>query len=111
MEKEVIDRFRDHAANERTFLSWIRTAVTIGGFGIVIAKLPTTREPVWSGVALIGLSGLLIVLSTIRFLIIRNQLGKTPSAQSSFGLVETLFALMLALLLAIILVFLVRTIA
>lgn len=105
----MINRFQDHAANERTFLSWIRTAVTIGGFGILIAKLPSTREPVWFGVALIGLSGLLVVLSTIRFLIIRNQLGKVPSAQTSFGLIETLFALMLALLLAIIFVFLVRT--
>ncbi len=106
----MINRFQDHAANERTFLSWIRTAITIGGFGILIAKLPSMKEqPVWFGVALIGLSGLLVVLSTVRFLIIRNQLGKEPSAQTSFGLIETLFALMLALLLAIIFVFLVRT--
>jgi putative membrane protein len=105
----MINRFQDHAANERTFLSWIRTAVTIAGFGIVIEKLPMTNEPAWFGASLIGLSGLLVLFSTIRFLVIRHQLGKPSSDQTSFGLIETLFALMLAMLLAIVFVFLVRT--
>ena len=104
----MIDRYRDHAANERTFLSWIRTAVTIAGFGVVIEKMPMTKEPVWFGAALIGLSGLLVLFSTIRFLVIRHQLGKPSYEQSSFGLIETLFALMLAVLLAIVFVFLLR---
>ena len=30
---------RDHLANERTFLAWFRTAISLLGFGIVIAKL------------------------------------------------------------------------
>jgi putative membrane protein len=32
-------RVRDHLANERTYLAWIRTAVAMMGFGVVIAKL------------------------------------------------------------------------
>jgi putative membrane protein len=32
-------RVRDHLANERTYLAWIRTAVAMMGLGVVIAKL------------------------------------------------------------------------
>ena len=32
-------RARDHLANERTFLAWIRTGIALVGFGILIAKL------------------------------------------------------------------------
>ena len=30
---------RDHLANERTFLAWVRTSIALLGFGILIAKL------------------------------------------------------------------------
>ena len=32
-------RVRDHLANERTYLAWIRTAISLMGLGVVIAKL------------------------------------------------------------------------
>ena len=32
-------RIRDHLANERTYLAWIRTAVAMIGLGVVISKL------------------------------------------------------------------------
>jgi putative membrane protein len=32
-------RIRDHLANERTFLAWMRTTVSLMGFGVVIARL------------------------------------------------------------------------
>lgn len=34
----MIKRYSDHAANERTFLAWVRTAVAIMAFGFVIEK-------------------------------------------------------------------------
>jgi putative membrane protein len=37
-EKNFIDRSREHLANERTFLAWIRTSVALMGFGFVIVK-------------------------------------------------------------------------
>lgn len=40
----MINRFQDNAANERTFLSWIRTAITIAGFGIIIEKLQGSTD-------------------------------------------------------------------
>jgi len=37
-EKNLIDRSREHLANERTFLAWIRTSIALMGFGFVIVK-------------------------------------------------------------------------
>ena len=34
----MINRFSDHAANERTYLAWIRTAIAIMAFGFVVEK-------------------------------------------------------------------------
>jgi putative membrane protein len=31
-------RFRDHAANERTLLAWIRTGIALMAFGFAIAR-------------------------------------------------------------------------
>ncbi len=33
------ERVRDHLANERTYLAWLRTGMATMGFGVVIAKL------------------------------------------------------------------------
>jgi putative membrane protein len=34
----VINRYSDHAANERTFPAWIRTGIATIAFGFVIEK-------------------------------------------------------------------------
>jgi putative membrane protein len=34
----VIPRYSDHAANERTFLAWVRTGIATIAFGFVIEK-------------------------------------------------------------------------
>ena len=34
----MIERYSDHAANERTFLAWVRTAIAIMAFGFVVTK-------------------------------------------------------------------------
>ena len=36
--KSEIDRQREHQANERTFLAWLRTAIALIGFGFAIAR-------------------------------------------------------------------------
>ncbi len=33
-----IDRLREHQANERTFLAWLRTSITLIGFGLAIDR-------------------------------------------------------------------------
>ena len=34
----MIQRYSDHAANERTFLAWVRTGIAIIAFGFVVEK-------------------------------------------------------------------------
>jgi len=34
----MFDKSREHLANERTFLSWIRTSIALMGFGFVIVR-------------------------------------------------------------------------
>ncbi|HEV3286504.1 MAG TPA: DUF202 domain-containing protein, partial [Steroidobacteraceae bacterium] len=34
----MIGGFSDHAANERTFLAWVRTGIAVIAFGFVIEK-------------------------------------------------------------------------
>ncbi|MBD2293615.1 DUF202 domain-containing protein [Anabaena sphaerica FACHB-251] len=33
-----LDRIREHQANERTFLAWLRTSIALIGFGFAIAR-------------------------------------------------------------------------
>jgi putative membrane protein len=36
--KPKIDRLREHQANERTFLAWLRTSIALIGFGFALAR-------------------------------------------------------------------------
>ncbi len=71
---------RDHLANERTLLAWVRTALTIVGLGFLISRLLVTDEgspePVAEviGVVLILLGGGASVLSAARFLRIQREI-------------------------------------
>ncbi|MBD0335209.1 MAG: DUF202 domain-containing protein [Cyanobacteria bacterium Co-bin13] len=38
-------RTRDHLANERTYLAWMRTAIALIGFGVLIARLRYLISP------------------------------------------------------------------
>lgn len=73
---------RDHLANERTLLAWVRTALTIVGLGFLISRLLVTDqgnpEPVAEviGVALILLGAGASVLSAIRFLRIQREIDE-----------------------------------
>ena len=80
----MIPRFSDHAANERTYLAWVRTAITVMAFGFLLerfdiflayashamgATLPKlhVRASEWLGLALLLFGALLILLATMRF--------------------------------------------
>jgi putative membrane protein len=84
----MIQSFSDHAANERTYLAWVRTGIAVIAFGFVIEKFnlfvltlartaglghdlriqrlagPLSR---YEGLAFIGVGIALIVLATGRF--------------------------------------------
>lgn len=76
------NRVRDHLANERTFLAWIRTAVALMGFGVVIVRLryllpPGMQERTHGRelgllFALVGLST--VLLSTFEYFAVRKAI-------------------------------------
>jgi inner membrane protein YidH len=37
-DKEPIERSQQHLANERTFLSWLRTSIALIGLGFIVAR-------------------------------------------------------------------------
>jgi putative membrane protein len=81
----MIERYSDHAANERTFLAWVRTAIAIMAFGFLVQKfdlflkiasasltahiLPERSHIVGdtAGLLLIVLGGAMMVFAAIRF--------------------------------------------
>ena len=65
----MIKNFNDHAANERTYLSWVRTALGIAAFGVAIPRLDLA--PGFYGLAggfgLVAIASIMLILSTLRF--------------------------------------------
>lgn len=96
----------DHLANERTFLTWVRTSLGIMAFGFVVEKFTfflkqvsalllesgvsdkiasSTRLEGYSsgfGIFLVGMGALLSILASIRFKHVEEQI-KTNSYQPS----------------------------
>lgn len=75
-------RIRDHLANERTYLAWMRTAIALMGFGVVILRLRAFHPPLlprpgygWKLGFLFSLVGLLtVLLSTQHYFVVRRDI-------------------------------------
>ncbi|HEY9622825.1 MAG TPA: DUF202 domain-containing protein [Crinalium sp.] len=77
------NRIRDHLANERTYLAWMRSAVALMGFGVLIVRLRILRPPLapqppgngWKlGLAFSVVGLLMVVLSTQHYFGVRNDI-------------------------------------
>ncbi len=79
----MIKRYRDHAANERTFLAWVRTAIAVMAFGFLIERFDLFLRYIapqaaqrqdprneafanWAGLAFIVLGIAMIVVAGMR---------------------------------------------
>jgi len=69
---------RDHLANERTFLAWVRTALGLIGLGVVLERLVAggQRLGVVAGVAFICFGGLALIYAVIRYLRVARHLER-----------------------------------
>lgn len=75
-------RVRDHLANERTYLAWMRTAIALMGFGVVIVRLRYLLPAAvqghthgWMLGLLFALFGLVtVVLSTAQYASVRRSI-------------------------------------
>ncbi|MGL4882969.1 MAG: YidH family protein, partial [Waterburya sp.] len=99
-------RVRDHLANERTYLAWMRTAISLMGFGVVIVRLrffkpPLTNTPGngWKLGLLFSLVGLVTVLfSTRHYFSVRHDIDEDTYEPSDRWIL--LFSLAIVLLAA-----------
>lgn len=70
---------RDHLANERTLLAWMRTALTVIGLGFIVDRLALedagSRVEALAGVGLVVLGGLIAAGGAWSFLRARRELA------------------------------------
>lgn len=96
-------RIRDHLANERTYLAWMRTAIALIGFGVLIARLRYLISPDvpgtgygWALGMMLACIGLLtVLLSTWHYFSVQRAIERDTYEPSSrwillFSLVVTL---------------------
>jgi putative membrane protein len=77
-------RVRDHLANERTYLAWMRTAISLMGFGVVIVRLRFFKPPIsttpgngWKLGLIFSLVGLVtVLLSTQHYFAVRHDIDE-----------------------------------
>jgi putative membrane protein len=98
----VIRNFSDHAANERTFLAWVRTALAVVGFGLALLKIDFLPHgmSVWLGFALVGIGCGILALAGWRFLRTSHEIDRQETFRA--GGVRSEIALSALLLLFVI---------
>jgi putative membrane protein len=111
----MINRYSDHAANERTFLAWVRTAIAVVAFGFLIERfdlflrfaardMPHVVQPAHAGVAnfigilfvIIGLA--MIVIATMRFFRTEKEIDAPDIKQAPSDRLDLTLSILLALL-------------
>jgi putative membrane protein len=112
----AIQNFSDHAANERTFLAWIRTAIAVMAFGFLVERFdlfllimgrstgtPTSSVPPSqvghiAGLILIVSGIAMIAIAALRFVLISRMID-APQKHSHVGTrFDVALAVMLGLL-------------
>jgi putative membrane protein len=112
----MIKNFSDHAANERTFLAWVRTAIAVMAFGFLIERFDLflqiaapslagrTLSPADQefgnivGFALIVLGTAIIAVAAARFLITAKQIDSDRLYPSTGARIDLALAALLVLL-------------
>jgi inner membrane protein YidH len=109
----MIRGYSDHAANERTFLAWVRTAIAIMAFGFLVEKfdlflevaapslsgrtmsLPGQRFGNLAGLALIILGTAIVAIAAIRFLLTAKAIDSEELHPGPGSRVDVALALLL----------------
>jgi putative membrane protein len=119
----LIRGYSDHAANERTFLAWIRTGIAVIAFGVVIEKLnlfllavastgsldPESRARLerlsgpfgrYDGLALIIVGTILIAVAATRFVRTERLLDDQETHLSGNARAELILSAVLVVIVA-----------
>lgn len=85
VERRSSSRVREHLANERTYLAWMRTAIAVIGFGVVMVRLRNLEPPILPapggnglkvGLLFSGIGVLTVLLSTLHYLVVRRDIDE-----------------------------------
>jgi inner membrane protein YidH len=112
----MIKRYSDHAANERTFLAWVRTAIAVMAFGFLIERFDlflkymssqATQQQLaprgeafanWAGLAFIVLGIAMIAIAGVRFTKTAKDIDTDEAVASPGERFDLALALMVGLL-------------
>jgi putative membrane protein len=112
----MIQRYSDHAANERTFLAWVRTAIAVMAFGFLVERfdlflqiagqtlahraLSPTGQLVGNtaGLILIALGAGLMVLAIVRFRKTAIEIDRAETLPGPGGRADVVLAGLLTVL-------------
>jgi putative membrane protein len=94
----MIANYRDQAANERTFLAWVRTAISIIGFGMAAARLNNAQVQVWSEVLMLVAGAFVILLAFLRMRRVQVRIVATETHLDDAVPTDTLLLLLIAAL-------------
>ena len=112
----MIKNFSDHAANERTFLAWVRTAIAVMAFGFLVEKfdlfleiaapslsgrrlsVPGQKFANFVGLSLIVVGTGMVAIAGIRFFQIAKQIDSPQSLPGTGSRLDLALAALLVLL-------------
>jgi putative membrane protein len=112
----MIKNYRDHAANERTFLAWVRTAIAVMAFGFLVERFDLFIEMAApslpgraishlgqkfgnvAGLALIVAGTVMVALSMVRFIKIEKSIDSEDVRADAGAKLDIALALLLILL-------------
>jgi len=118
----VIRSFTDHAANERTYLAWIRTAVALVGLGFVVERFDLFVQHLGpsgdaaktdpfvklAGLALIAFGVLVLAVSTARYLRFKRLIAEAETREFASSRSDLVLVAVVCLLAAMMALYLVR---
>jgi putative membrane protein len=112
----MIKRYSDHAANERTFLAWVRTAIAVMAFGFVIERFDLFLQVIApqlagrqlsghgqafanvAGLAFIAIGVIMIGLASFRFFKTGKDIESEEDVPSSGAQFDVALATLIGLL-------------
>ncbi len=124
----MIKRYSDHAANERTFLAWVRTAIAVMAFGFLIERFDlflkyavpqAAQQQVaphgqtlanLAGLAFIAIGVTMIVIAGARFVRTAKDIDSETDVPSPGERFDLALALLIGLLGAALFLYLSRTV-
>ncbi|MGD9862793.1 MAG: DUF202 domain-containing protein [Pseudodonghicola sp.] len=97
----MIPNYSEHAANERTFLAWVRTVIAIVGFGLGAGRLGAGTPPIWSEIVLLVAGAVVVFLAYLRMRALRRAIDSDESKNDESGPADALLLMLVAALFAL----------